>query len=46
MTDKQLPNVVFILVDNVGWGTFGVYGRMIPTPRIETGRALRRTERE
>jgi len=20
------PNIVFILVDNVGWGDFGVYG--------------------
>ena len=20
------PNIVFILVDNVGWGNFGVYG--------------------
>jgi arylsulfatase A-like enzyme len=29
------PNIVFILVDNVGWGSFGVYGGMIPTPRID-----------
>jgi arylsulfatase len=29
------PNIVFILVDNVGWGTFGVYGNMIPTPCID-----------
>ena len=29
------PNVVFILVDNVGWGNFGVYGGTIPTPRID-----------
>src|SRR5450631_697206 len=29
------PNIVFILVDNVGWGTFGVYGGSIPTPRID-----------
>jgi arylsulfatase A-like enzyme len=29
------PNIVFILVDNVGWGNFGVYGGMIPTPRID-----------
>jgi len=29
------PNIVFILVDNVGWGTFGVYGGTIPTPRID-----------
>jgi arylsulfatase A-like enzyme len=31
----QRPNIVFILVDNVGWGTFGVYGGTIPTPRID-----------
>lgn len=29
------PNIVFILVDNVGWGDFGVYGGMTPTPRID-----------
>ena len=29
------PNIVFILVDNIGWGTFGVYGGTIPTPRID-----------
>src|SRR5450631_1338845 len=32
--DKK-PNIVFILVDNIGWGTFGVYGGTIPTPRID-----------
>src|ERR1035438_8659196 len=31
----QRPNIVFILVDNVGWGTFGAYGGTIPTPRID-----------
>src|SRR5476649_125377 len=31
----QRPNIVFILVDNVGWGTFGVYGGTIPTPSID-----------
>ena len=31
----ERPNIVFILVDNVGWGTFGAYGGMIPTPRID-----------
>jgi arylsulfatase A-like enzyme len=31
----QKPNVVFILVDNVGWGAFGAYGGTIPTPRID-----------
>src|SRR5271170_6913509 len=29
------PNIVFILVDNVGWGDFGAYGGTIPTPRID-----------
>src|SRR5271168_3310789 len=29
------PNIVFILVDNVGWGNFGVYGGTIPPPRID-----------
>ncbi len=24
------PNIVFILVDNVGWGDFGVYGGVTP----------------
>ena len=33
---EKKPNVVFILVDNVGWGDFGVYGGTIPTPRIDT----------
>ena len=31
----QKPNIVFILVDNVGWGAFGAYGGMVPTPRID-----------
>jgi arylsulfatase A-like enzyme len=29
------PNVVFILVDNVGWGDIGCYGGLAPTPRID-----------
>ena len=28
-------NIVFILVDNIGWGAFGAYGGTIPTPRID-----------
>ena len=32
---NQKPNVVFFLVDNVGWGSFGVYGGTTPTPRID-----------
>jgi arylsulfatase A-like enzyme len=34
-TAAKKPNIVFILVDNVGWGAFGVYGGTIPTPRID-----------
>ena len=29
------PNIVFILVDNFGWGDFSVYGGTTPTPRID-----------
>ena len=29
------PNIVFFLVDNVGWGDFGVYGSTTPTPCID-----------
>ncbi len=32
---EEQPNVVFFLVDNIGWGNFGVYGGTIPTPRID-----------
>jgi arylsulfatase len=32
--DKK-PNIVFFLVDNVGYGSFGVYGGTTPTPRID-----------
>jgi arylsulfatase A-like enzyme len=32
---SQKPNIVFILVDNTGWGAFGAYGGTIPTPRID-----------
>ncbi len=34
-TKKTRPNIVFVLLDNIGWGTFGVYGGTIPTPRID-----------
>ena len=30
------PNVVFILVDNFGWGDFSTYGGTTPTPRIDS----------
>jgi arylsulfatase len=29
------PNVVFILVDNVGWGDWRCYGGVTPTPHID-----------
>ena len=29
------PNVVYILVDNWGWGDIGVQGGTVPTPRID-----------
>jgi len=29
------PNIVFILVDNIGWGDFGCYGGTTATPRID-----------
>ena len=29
------PNIVYILVDNTGWGTFGVYGGTVATPNID-----------
>ncbi|BCP52441.1 arylsulfatase [Kaistia sp. 32K] len=32
---EQKPNIVFILLDNTGWGDLGVYGGMTPTPRID-----------
>jgi arylsulfatase A-like enzyme len=34
-TGSTKPNIVFILVDNVGWGDFGVYGGTTPTPCID-----------
>src|SRR5271154_5731120 len=33
--EEQKPNIVFILVDNVGWGGFGAYGGTTSTPRID-----------
>jgi arylsulfatase len=29
------PNIVFILVDNVGWGDSSVYGGTTAKPRID-----------
>jgi arylsulfatase A-like enzyme len=35
MTQEKKPNVVFILVDNLGWGDLGCYGGLAPTPRLD-----------
>src|SRR6476469_10622136 len=36
---QQKPNIVLVLMDNLGWGELGVYGggilRGAPTPRID-----------
>ena len=34
-SQTAMPNIVFILVDNVGWGDFSVYGGTTRTPRID-----------
>jgi arylsulfatase A-like enzyme len=35
MSGQTRPNVLFILVDNVGWGDIGCYGGLAPTPRTD-----------
>jgi Sulfatase len=35
MAPAVKPNIVFVLVDNIGWGDFGCYGGDTPTPRID-----------
>jgi arylsulfatase len=35
MAAGKQPNIVFILLDNIGWGNFGVYGGTIRTPCID-----------
>jgi arylsulfatase A-like enzyme len=32
---RSLPNVVFFLADDVGYGDIGVYGGVVPTPNID-----------
>ena len=40
LPDREQPNIVLVLVDNMGWGELGVYGggiiRGAATPRIDT----------
>ena len=31
----QRPNIVLILVDDLGWSDFGCYGSEVPTPNID-----------
>jgi len=35
VSNQSHPNVVFILIDNLGWGDIGCYGGAVPTPRID-----------
>ena len=32
---SKKPNIVYILVDNTGWGAFSVYGGTVATPNID-----------
>ena len=32
----EQPNIVYILVDNWGWGDVSVQGSSVPTPRIDS----------
>jgi hypothetical protein len=33
---QDKPNIVYILVDNWGWGDISAQGGTVPTPRIDT----------
>jgi len=33
---QDKPNILYILVDNWGWGDISIQGGSIPTPRIDT----------
>ena len=35
MAEQKKPNIVFMLVDNLGWGDLGCYGGSAPTPRLD-----------
>lgn len=34
--EPKLPNIVFILADDIGYGDIGVYGGRVPTPNIDS----------
>jgi len=36
MTTQKQPNIVYMLVDNLGWGDLGCYGGSAPTPCLDT----------
>ena len=40
---EGLPNVLFIILDDTGYGQLGCYGSPIRTPRVEGGAVLPRT---
>jgi len=35
VTQLKKPNIVYILIDNLGWGDVSIQGGAIPTPRID-----------
>ena len=34
-TENALPNVLFILADDIGYGDLGCYGGKLPTPNLD-----------
>ena len=36
MPNTDQPNIVYVIVDNWGWGDIGIQGSSIPTPRMDT----------
>ncbi len=38
----EKPNIVYILVDNWGWGDISIHGSTVPTPRIDQPSVSRR----